>query len=401
MLKKSGLPKWLVLLFGVALLASCGGGGGGGSATPVSEGSIGSPVNLGTVSATVTHPGSVSAYDTSYYQFTTGSTAGSYVISLTNTQSDLSWELFSDSGFTASEGLCDNNTTAGANDESCSVTLSAGATYYLAVDEWDTVAGAYTLTLTAPMPPATPGGIAANAGYGKVTISWYYATGATSYNVYWSTISGTGTGGTKISGITNTSYDHIVPTTEVPYYYVVTAQNVNGESAPTSQVSATPMALQVPPLLYNFDDGTRQGWTTNGIWNVNTIYANSGTYSVTDSPLGNYLDSINSSLISPMIDLTGTTAPKLKFWHRYVLEDAADYGYVELSIDGGVNWTNITPATIYGNRYSGTVSTFTSVIVDLTAYKSSNQVVIRFRLQTDSGMFYDGWYIDDIEISVN
>ena len=256
-----------------------------------------------------------------------------------------------------------------------------------------------------PFLPLRPEASAASAGYGKVTISWYNATGATSYNIYWSTTSGgASSGGTKISGlpVNSSTYDHVVTTTGIPYYYVVTAENANGESAKsTPEVTATPLAKQVPPLAYNFDDGTLQGWTTNGIWNVTTEYKYSGSYSVTDSPLGNYLDSINSSLISPMIDLTGTTAPKLTFWHRYVLEDAADYGYVELSTNGGATWTNITPATIYGNRYSGSVSTFTSVIIDLTAYKSSNQAVIRFRLQTDNSMFYDGWYIDDIEISVN
>ena len=159
MLKKSGLLKWLVLLFCVALLASCGGGGGGGSTPPASEGSIGSPVNLGTVSTTVTHPGSVGALGTSFYQFTTGSTTGSYTISLTNTQSNLSWDLYSDSFTTPVGSTCNNSNTTGPNNESCSVTLTAGVTYYLAVEERDTVAGTYTLTAIPPVPPATPGGV--------------------------------------------------------------------------------------------------------------------------------------------------------------------------------------------------------------------------------------------------
>ena len=402
---KSVWTKWLVLIFSIALLASCGGGGGGGGtppAAPADEGSIASPVNLGTVSTTVTHSGSVGVVvGTSFYRFTTGSTAGSYVISLTNTQSDLDWALFSDSGFTTLVGLCDNFMTPGPNNESCSASLSANTTYYLAVDEYDLVAGTYTLTVTPPVPPATPGGVAAAAGYGKVTISWYNATGATSYNVYWSTTSGgASSGGTKISGIATTSYDHVVAATGIPYYYVVTAENANGESAKsTPEVTATPLAKQVPPLTYNFDDGTRQGWTTNSIWNVNTVYANSGTYSVTDSPLGNYQNSSNTWLASPMIDLTGTTTPKLTFWHRYLTETDYDKAYVEISTNGGNTFTNITPGLPGYLYYSGTLSTFTLVTIDLSAYKASNTVVIRFRLQTDSSMWYDGWYIDDIGIS--
>ncbi len=402
---KSVWTKWLVLIFSVSLLVSCGGGGGGGGTppAPADEGSIASPVNLGTVSTTVTYPGSVGALGTSYYKFTAGSTPGAYTISLTNTQSNLSWDLYSDSLFTTPVGsTCNNSNTTGPNNESCSVTLTAGATYYLAVDEWDAVAGTYTLTATPPVPPATPGGVAATAGYGKVTISWYNATGATSYNIYWSTTSGgASSGGTKISGITTTtSYDHVVTTTGIPYYYVVTAENVNGESAKsTPEVTATPLAKQVPPLDYNFDDGTLQGWTTNGIWNVNTVYANSGTYSVTDSPLGNYQNSSNTWLASPMIDLTATTTPQLTFWHRYQTETDYDKAYVEISTDGGNTFTNITPGLPGYLYYSGTLSTFTLVTIDLSAYKASNTVVIRFRLQTDSSMWYDGWYIDDIGIS--
>jgi len=136
----------------VVFVVSCGGGGGT-PPTPVSgsEGSIASPVNLGTVSTTVTYLGKVGAYDTSYYRFTTGSTSGSYDIGLTNTKSDLSWALFTDSGFNLSIYDCDNNVSPGANNETCSVMLTAGTTYYLAVDEWDTIAGTYTLSLMPPV----------------------------------------------------------------------------------------------------------------------------------------------------------------------------------------------------------------------------------------------------------
>ena len=152
---KSIWTKLLVLIFSVSLLVSCGGGGGGGTSPPPppsNEGSITSPVNLGTASTTIIHAGSISADGTSFYTFTTGSTSGSYTISLTNTHSDLSW-AFADSGFTAPIMMCDTFVTPGANNEICSAPLTAGTVYYLAVDEWDTVAGTYTLTV---IPPATP-----------------------------------------------------------------------------------------------------------------------------------------------------------------------------------------------------------------------------------------------------
>ena len=151
---KSIWTKLLVLIFSVSLLVSCGGGGGGKGTPPPppsNEGSEASPVNLGTPATTITHAGSVSAYGTSFYTFTTGLTSGYYTISLTNTHSDLSW-AFADSGFTTPIiMICDNFETPGANNEICSVTLTAGTTFYLAVDEWDTVAGTYTLTIAPPI----------------------------------------------------------------------------------------------------------------------------------------------------------------------------------------------------------------------------------------------------------
>ena len=129
----------LVAIF--SLMPSCGGsGGGGGNGT-----SYPTPVNLGTVPPAITLDSSVSAYGTNFYQFTSTS-AGFYTISLKNTKSDLSWELYSDSWVT-SMTWCDKYEMPGMNDEICSVPLSVG-TYYLAVDEWDNASGTFSLTVT-------------------------------------------------------------------------------------------------------------------------------------------------------------------------------------------------------------------------------------------------------------
>src|SRR5512139_189217 len=90
---KCSLPLVLLIIAAglLSVMASCGGGGGGGNGTPSPT-----PVNLGTVPPAITLDSSVGAYGTNFYQFTTTS-AGFYTISLKNTKSDLSWELYSDS----------------------------------------------------------------------------------------------------------------------------------------------------------------------------------------------------------------------------------------------------------------------------------------------------------------
>ncbi|MBI3813386.1 MAG: fibronectin type III domain-containing protein [Nitrospinae bacterium] len=90
--------------------------------------------------------------------------------------------------------------------------------------------------------PSAPTGVTATATSGQVSISWTSVSGATSYNIYWSTTTGvTKTTGTKITGGTS-PYTHTGLTNGTTYYYVVTAVNSYGESSESSQVSGTPQA---------------------------------------------------------------------------------------------------------------------------------------------------------------
>src|SRR5207245_680196 len=87
-------------------------------------------------------------------------------------------------------------------------------------------------------PPAAPTNVTATAGNGQVALSWSASSGATSYNVKRSTTSGGPY--TTIASPTTTSYTDTGVTNGTTYYYVVSAVNPAGESANSSQVSATP-----------------------------------------------------------------------------------------------------------------------------------------------------------------
>ncbi len=86
--------------------------------------------------------------------------------------------------------------------------------------------------------PATPMGLAASAGNQQVGLAWSASTGAASYNVK----RGTASGGpyTQAANPTGTSYTDSGLTNGTTYYYVVSAVNTAGESANSSQASATP-----------------------------------------------------------------------------------------------------------------------------------------------------------------
>ena len=202
-------------------------------------------------------------------------------------------------------------------------------------------------------------------------------------------------GSTLISNITDTSYVHTGLTPGETYYYVVTAVNAIGASSPSSQVSAVPLSTGTPLLSSNFDDATLQGWTATGTWAVTNVagYSYSPSYSITDSPSGDYASSSNTSITSSVLNLTTTSNPSLSFYHRYSIESGYDYGYVEISTNNGSSWTIL-------KQYTGSQSpAFAFVTVDLSPYKASSQVLIIFRLSTDASVNQDGWYIDDIVVN--
>jgi hypothetical protein len=82
-------------------------------------------------------------------------------------------------------------------------------------------------------------------GMDRWGLSWSASSGATSYNLKRSTTNGGPY--TTIASPTTTSYTDTGVTNGTTYYYVVSAVNTAGESANSSQVSATPQVPVPPP----------------------------------------------------------------------------------------------------------------------------------------------------------
>ena len=87
-------------------------------------------------------------------------------------------------------------------------------------------------------PPAAPTELTASPGNTQATLSWTASSGATSYHVKRSTTSGGPY--TQIAAPTATNYTDTGLTNGKPYFYVVLALNSSGESANSTQASATP-----------------------------------------------------------------------------------------------------------------------------------------------------------------
>ncbi len=141
----------------------------------------------------------------------------------------------------------------------------------------------------------------------------------------------------------------------------------------------------------DFEAGS-SNWTLTGSWGVTASSAHAGSYSLTDTPGGNYTNGLNTSAtFTQPFTLVGATSANLTFWHRYSTESCCDYGQVEISVDGA-SWTSLA-------AYSGSQTTWTQVTLPLTAYLGQPSVRLRFRFTTDGSVTSDGWYIDDVLVS--
>jgi hypothetical protein len=126
-----------------------------------------------------------------------------------------------------------------------------------------------------------------------------------------------------------------------------------------------------------------------------------------------------SRLDTPVVNLTGTIEPVVKFQHWYEAEPGFDGGHMMISFNGNaatptfeaVATTNVSdPYTdpsvdalgnIPGWSSGGTTTNWTPVTVDIkkqAAGRALNQVIIRFEFGADDIVQHSGWYIDAVNI---
>jgi len=108
-------------------------------------------------------------------------------------------------------------------------------------------------------------------------------------------------------------------------------------------------------------------------------------------------------------DLSSVDAATLNYWTWYDLEANWDFGYVEVSTDGGQTWTILPTAhsatanpsgNAFGPGYtglSGDGPTWLEESIDLTPY-AGQEILLRFEYVADDAVNRPGWTIDDISI---
>lgn len=110
-------------------------------------------------------------------------------------------------------------------------------------------------------------------------------------------------------------------------------------------------------------------------------------------------DNLDRSIVREVAIPAG--APTLTFDADWSLEDGFDYGYVQVSTDGGDSYETI-PCTDQvegplGSAFNGESDAFLPESCDLSAF-AGQTVVLAFRMVTDSSVNFDGFWVDDIAV---
>ncbi len=172
----------------------------------------------------------------------------------------------------------------------------------------------------------------------------------------------------------------------------------NGLGNPVQVTSQVEVVGEANVFEDTVEFGNR-GWSVSGTpvatWAITNLRSASPAQSWTDSPgTGrNYVNNTDTSLVSPLLDLTRAGGVVLTFANSYALESGFDYGIVEYSVDDGASWKRAT-------AFTGTQTTFTQARVNLDALAGQSRARFRFRLLSDVSATLDGWTIDDIRIIV-
>jgi hypothetical protein len=179
-------------------------------------------------------------------------------------------------------------------------------------------------------------------------------------------------------------------------------------TAPTVTLGLT---VELTPFATNFDGGLTDGWTGVSPWGVVAGGAGGSAYAMTDSPVGNYANSLTNSTctMTAGVDLTGMNSGTVSFQAKWNIETNWDGVQFQVSVDGGSVWTPIAtaytqPGSGQGTQIAGqpyfenAQAAWVLNTVDLAPWLGQADVRFRFRLATDTSVYKDGFYFDDFTI---
>ena len=154
------------------------------------------------------------------------------------------------------------------------------------------------------------------------------------------------------------------------------------------------VAVAAEAYEFGFDDGGAAGWTvlnpgSGAGWELAAEAAYGAGFGWRMTPDDSYVNGEDTSLVSPLLDLSAMSNPHVAF----AMRGEAEAGWDSLSVDsraiGASNWTLL-------ESYDGSVTAWTTRALDLSAVGA--EVQLRFRFTSDGSIVRSGYQIDDIRI---
>jgi hypothetical protein len=202
----------------------------------------------------------------------------------------------------------------------------------------------------------------------------------------------------------------------VDYHLIATASNGRDAWLPDGYAPGEKnfrFAVGVFQSIYanSFEGATDEGWThaqvaTQDDWmrgapnglsgDPGSAYSGAKVWGNDLGPSGYngaYQPNVHNYLRSPVVDCSGKTGVRLRF-QRWLTVEEGIYDQAKIEINGQVVWQN--PAS--GNL---TDTAWTEVDLDVAQWADNNpSVQFTFRLQSDGGLQFGGWNLDDFEVYV-
>jgi hypothetical protein len=148
----------------------------------------------------------------------------------------------------------------------------------------------------------------------------------------------------------------------------------------------------------DFESGLNNWIVSPDGWGLVKGTPYSGNYTINDSPNQvSYSNNRDVSITTSLgFDLSNSDHAALKFWTRVFLEINSDFGYVEISNDGGKTWKQL------GDAINDFNETWKQQTLSLSDYCGSGNTDVRLRFRMVSvshqGPPVPGWFIDDVQI---
>ncbi|MCN9241028.1 carboxypeptidase regulatory-like domain-containing protein [Streptomyces sp. RY43-2] len=155
-----------------------------------------------------------------------------------------------------------------------------------------------------------------------------------------------------------------------------------GTTEPFDSTTAPPSGWSVVNA-----DGTDGGWDFSDPRPRNNHTGGSGAFAMVDSDLLGSNKSQDSSLISPVYDLSGLSAPEIAFDTDYLGHDGQSAS-VDITTDGGTTWTSVWTRT-------STLTGPAHVEIPLTKYAGASSVKLRFHFAATWGWW---WQVDNVHV---